>query len=183
MSGFIEEIPLPDLLQMLATSRKGGLLTVTSDDGVGKIYLRRGHVYFATLDDDFAVGPQKAIYRMLRWTSGAFELALGMKITVMEEIEASTEALLTAGARLGDAFRQIEPQLPPRDARLALTAQRPAEQHEFALAEADVYELVRSRGTLQAVLDHYPGSDFEAAQAVISLLRRGFVRVEDLAGV
>ena len=51
MSGSIEEIPLPDLLQLLSTSRKSGVLAVRSDGGVGKIYLRKGQIYFATIDE------------------------------------------------------------------------------------------------------------------------------------
>src|SRR5262245_56981133 len=65
MSGSIEEIPLPDLLQLLSTSRKSGVLTIRSDRGTGKIYLRKGQIYYASIDDNFAIRPQKAIYRLL----------------------------------------------------------------------------------------------------------------------
>jgi len=74
MSGVIEEIPLPDLLQLLSTSRKSGVLTVNNGVSMGKIYLRKGALYFATINDDFAVSPQKSIYRMLTWLTGTFEL-------------------------------------------------------------------------------------------------------------
>src|ERR1700754_801735 len=47
MSGVIEEIPLPDLLQLLSTSRKSGVLTIASRAGIGKIYMRKGQIYFA----------------------------------------------------------------------------------------------------------------------------------------
>src|SRR5580704_17302892 len=62
MSGVIEEIPLPDLLQLLSTSRKSGVLSINNGVSLGKIYLRKGQIYFATINDDFAVSPQKAIY-------------------------------------------------------------------------------------------------------------------------
>src|SRR5262245_32408727 len=42
MSGSVEEIPLPDLLQLLSTSKKSGVLSVRSNYGLGKIYLRKG---------------------------------------------------------------------------------------------------------------------------------------------
>src|SRR5450432_3343023 len=48
MSGSIEEIPLPDLLQLFGSSKKSGVLVVRSDEDIGKIYLRKGIVYFAT---------------------------------------------------------------------------------------------------------------------------------------
>jgi len=44
LSGSIEEIPLPDLLQLLSTSRKSGVLLLRSDGGVGKLYMRKGQI-------------------------------------------------------------------------------------------------------------------------------------------
>src|SRR5262249_17277705 len=75
MSGVIEEIPLPDLLQLLSTSRKSGVLTINNGVSIGKIFLRKGQIYFATVNDDFAVSPPQAIYRMLTWATGTIELA------------------------------------------------------------------------------------------------------------
>src|SRR6185369_9231708 len=41
MSGSIDEIPLPDLLQLFGSSKKSGVLVVRSDDDIGKIFLRK----------------------------------------------------------------------------------------------------------------------------------------------
>ncbi len=46
MSGSIDEIPLPDLLQLLSTSRKSGVLSVRNDTNHGRIYLRKGQIYY-----------------------------------------------------------------------------------------------------------------------------------------
>ena len=59
MSGIIEEIPLPDLLQLLSTSRKSRRPDRCTRRRHGKIYLRKGQIYFATIDDDFAVSPRR----------------------------------------------------------------------------------------------------------------------------
>src|SRR5688572_24997007 len=60
MSGSVEEIPLPDLLQLLSTSKKSGVLTVRGNYGTGRIYLRKGQIYYATINDNFAIKPRKA---------------------------------------------------------------------------------------------------------------------------
>jgi pSer/pThr/pTyr-binding forkhead associated (FHA) protein len=177
MSGVIQEIPLPDLLQLLSTSRKSGVLSISSSVGVGKIYLRKGQIYFAAINDDFAVSPQKAIYRMLTWTSGTFELEPSVEIQVMEEIQESTEALLMEGVRLLDEFRQIEAQLPPRSSPLAVPTPLAGKLRDLSPLELDLFQLVLDHGNLQAVLDHHPGSDLEAAHNLISLMRREFVVV------
>ncbi len=177
MSGVIEEIPLPDLLQLLSTSRKAGVLTVSSRAGVGRIYMRNGQVYFAAINDDFALTPQKAVYRMLSWTEGTFELEPPVDMQVMEEIEESTEALLMEGMRQLDEFRQMEGELPSGDASLAVPTPLAGKLRDLAAPELDVFQLVLDHGQVQAVLDHYAGSDLDAAQHLLSLMRREFIVV------
>ncbi len=179
MSGVIEEIPLPDLLQLLSTSRKSGVLTVASSVGIGKIYLRKGKLYFAAINDNFAIKPQKAIYRMLTWTTGTFELEPSVEMQVLEdeEIQESTEALLMEGVRLLDEFRQIEPELPPIDSPLAVATPLAGQLRALSPPELDIFQLVLEHGQVQAILDHFGGSDLEAAQTLIALLRREFVIV------
>ena len=177
MSGVIEEIPLPDLLQLLSTSRKSGVLTIASRAGIGKIYMRKGQIYFAAITDNFAIKPQKAIYRMLTWTTGTFELEPSVEMQVMEEVQESTEALLMEGVRLLDEFRQIEANVPPVDAALAVPTPLAGRLRDLSPLELDVFQLVLDHGQVQSVFDHYQGSDLEAAQTLMGLLRREFVVV------
>ena len=114
MSGSIDEIPLPDLLQLLSTSRKSRRAVDRDDGGHGRIYLRKGQIYFATINDDVDLSPRKAIFRMLTWATGTFELEPPDEKSVLEEIQESTEALLMEGMRQLDEFNRIEPELPPR---------------------------------------------------------------------
>ena len=73
MTGKIEEIPLPDLLQLFHTSKKNGVLVV-SNEREGRIYLRQGRVYYAVIDDNHDLGPQKSFNRIITWEQGDFEL-------------------------------------------------------------------------------------------------------------
>lgn len=177
MSGVIEEIPLPDLLQLLSTSRKSGVLTVASQHGIGKIYMRKGQIYFAAINDDFAVSPQKAIYRMLTWITGTFELEPSVEMQVMEEVQESTEALLMEGVRQLDEYKQLESKLPPPSSPLAVPTPLAGKLRELSPEELDVFQLVLDHGQMQAVLDHFPGSDLDAAQNLVNLMKREFVVV------
>ncbi len=177
MSGVIEEIPLPDLLQLLSTSRKSGVLTVSTPSAVGKIYLRKGQIYFAAINDDFAISPQKAIYRMLTWSTGHFELQPSVEMQVMEEMKESTEALLMEGVRQLDEVRNLAHRLPQPAAALAVPTPLAGKLRDLSPEELDVFQLVLDHGQMQAVLDHYAGPDLDAAQALISLMQREFVVV------
>ncbi len=177
MSGVIEEIPLPDLLQLLSNSRKSGVLSINNGVSLGKIYLRKGQIYFATINDDFAVSPQKAIYRMLTWATGTFELEPGGEMQVMEEIQESAEALLMEGVRQLDEFQHLKKQLPPLGSPLAVPTPLAGKLRELTPSELDTFQLVLDHGQLQKVLDNFPGTDLDAAQNVISLMKREFVVV------
>ena len=177
MSGVIEEIPLPDLLQLLSTSRKSGVLVVSAGGLVGKIYFRKGQVYFAAIDDDYAISPQKAIYRMLTWQTGTFELEPSVEMQVMEEIRESTEALLMDGVRQLDEMKQLEDALPPFGSPLAVPTPLAGRLRDLSPAELDTFQLVLDHGLMQKVFDHYPGSDLECAHTLIALMKREFVVV------
>jgi hypothetical protein len=177
MSGVIEEIPLPDLLQLLSTSRKSGVLAVNSPSGLGKIYLRKGQLYFAAINEDFAITPQKAIYRMLTWTTGAFELEPSVEMQVMEEVQESTEALLMEGVRQLDEMRQLQPHMPPTTASLAVPTPLAGNLRDLTPEQLDAFQLVLDHGHVQAVLDHFPGSDLAAAAQLVELLKREFIVV------
>jgi hypothetical protein len=177
MSGVIEEIPLPDLLQLLSTSRKSGVLAIGTQTGVGKIYLRKGQIYFAAINDDFALSPQKAIYRMLTWATGTFELEPSVEIQVMEEIQESTEALLMEGVRQLDEIVNIAHMLPPPGSPLAVPTPLAGRLRDLTPQELDTFQLVLDHGQLQKVLDHYPGTDLDCANTLVALMKREFVVV------
>ena len=177
MSGVIEEIPLPDLLQLLSTSRKSGVLSISGVVGVGRIYLRNGSIYFAAINDDFNVSPQKAIYRMLTWETGQFELEPGGEMNVMEEIQESVEGLLMEGVRQIDEFRHMQRQLPQPHSALAVPTPVAGKLRDLSKDELDIFQLVLDHGQLQAILDNYWGSDLAAAKNLLELMKREFVVV------
>ena len=175
MSGNIEEIPLPDLLQLFSTSKRTGVLTLKGPQGSGEIYLRKGQIYFATIDDAYDLSPQKAAYRILTWEKGAFELDSSESKTVLEEITESTEGLLMEGMRLLDEVRRIEPDLPPRKAPLQIPRPLTVPLSALKHPELDVFQIVLNGGTTQTVLDKSKLSDYEAGEHLINLIKREYV--------
>ncbi len=175
MSGVIEEIPLPDLLQLLSTSRKSGVLSITGDAGVGRIYLRKGQIYFATINEAFDVSPRKAFYRMLAWPSGAFELEPPDEKAVLEEITESTGALLIEGMRQLDEAARLEGELPPRQAPLGLAHPLEAPLRALSPTELDVLQLAINQRTIQAVLDASPHTDLDTLGALKTLVGKRYL--------
>jgi pSer/pThr/pTyr-binding forkhead associated (FHA) protein len=175
MTGKIEEIPLPDLLQLFHTSKKNGVLVVTSDQE-GRIYLRQGRVYYAVIGENHNLGPQKSFNRIITWESGDFELRPADTQEFMVELDSSTEALLMDALRQLDEIKRLQPNLPAMDAPLALAMPLTPPLKELTPEMLDVLQLIHNYGTLGAVLDRADADDVVTAEAVVQLLKRDYVR-------
>jgi pSer/pThr/pTyr-binding forkhead associated (FHA) protein len=175
MSGSIEEIPLPDLIQLLSTSRKSGVLMVRSDSTVGRLFLRKGQIYFANLESNPAVGARKAIVRMLSWAHGSFELEPPDETPVLEELEDSTEALLMDGMRQLDEYRVQLDKLPSLSAALTVPKPLEAKLRDLSPEELDVFQAALEVNTVGAVFDQSPLSDLLIAEKLRALLEKSYL--------
>ncbi len=175
MSGSIEEIPLPDLLQLLSTSKRTGVLSLRGPTGNGQIYLRKGQIYYATVDDSYDMNPRKAAYRLLTWDRGTFELDSAEEKTFLDEVKDSTEGLLMEGMRLLDEFKRVEEDLPARNAQLAIPQPLTAQLTALKPEQLEIFQIVLNGGGLQAVLDRSKLSDADAAVALIELIKKDYV--------
>jgi pSer/pThr/pTyr-binding forkhead associated (FHA) protein len=175
MTGKIEEIPLPDLLQLFHTSKKNGVLVVGNEQE-GKIYLRQGRVYYAVIDENHNLGPQKSFNRIITWEQGDFELRPADPQEFMVEMDSSTEALLMDALRQLDEYKRIQKELPSMTARLSLASPMTALLRELTPELLDVLQLVHNHGSLAEVLNHSEQDDVVAAETVLQLLKRDYVR-------
>jgi pSer/pThr/pTyr-binding forkhead associated (FHA) protein len=175
MTGKIEEIPLPDLLQLFHTSKKNGVLVITGERE-GRIYLRQGRVYYAVIDENHNLGPQKSFNRIITWEIGDFELRPADNQEFMVELDSSTEALLMDSLRQLDEFKRIQPQLPEMTAPMRLSQPMTAPLKDLTPELLDALQLVHNYGSLSAVLDHSDQDDVMTAEAVMQLLKREYVQ-------
>ncbi len=176
MSGRIDEVPLPDLLQLFSTSKKSGVVVIRTDDHEGKIYLRNGKIYYASVDDDHDMGPQKAFTRIISWTEGFFELTAPSSEKFMVELDESTEGLLMDAMRELDEFGRIADQCPDPATHFGLARPLSPPLRELDEDQLDTLQLVHNHGQVQAVLDKSLLSDLETYQALLHLIRKGYVR-------
>jgi len=79
--------------------------------------------------------------------------------------------------RFRDEFQNLAKQLPPLGSPLAVPTPLAGKLRELSPSELDTFQLVLDHGQLQKVLDNFPGTDLDAAQNIISLMKREFVVV------
>jgi len=175
MSGILEEIPLPDLLQLFGTSRKAGVLVLRSAGREGRIYLNDGRIRFAEFVGVPGVPPLKALYRMLGWQTGSFALDPPDTRTFEGGVDVSAQEVLMEGFRQQDELGQLRHRL-PSSGRLVLKLPLAHHLRELEDADLDLLETALSADGLDAFLDAVPGPDLESAQALLSLVQRGYLK-------
>lgn len=113
MSGSLEDIPLTDVLQWLATSRKSGVLRVKGKRE-GQLNLVSGLVCGAKLEGLEIRSPERALLNMMSWNQGMFELNSGEVTDGGEgEMQAiSLEHVLMESARIQDEMQKLSESSP-----------------------------------------------------------------------
>jgi hypothetical protein len=176
MTGKIEEVPLPDLLQLFHTSKKNGVLVVKAPDHEGRIYLRQGKVYYAVIDENHDLGPQKSFNRIITWEKGDFELRPPDNQEFMVELDTSTEALLMDSLRQLDEYRRVQTELPPVTSQLSLTMPMTPPLRDLSPDQLDILQLVHNYGSMDGLLDHSEKDDVTIAEILVQLIKKDYVR-------
>lgn len=177
MSGAIDEIPLPDLLQLLYTSKKSGVLVIRTEDDVGKIYFRKGQIYFAIINELEEVAPLKSLFRLLTWQKGLFDLEAPDDTTFPNEIDVTVPELLMEGLRQLDEFNALKDALPDLRAKISIPALLIPPLRELSPDELDVLQLAHNYGTLESVLNKSLAMDLDTAEVLAKLFKKNYLVV------
>jgi pSer/pThr/pTyr-binding forkhead associated (FHA) protein len=179
MSGSIEEVPLPDLLQLFGTSKKSGVLVIrTESDDVGKIFMRKGVIYYASINDLEDVPPMKSIFRMLTWQKGLFDLDPPDEREFPNELTVSVQEVLMEGLRQLDEFNEIRNELPDLNTRLVLSQPVIPPLRDLKPEELDILQLAHNYGHLETVLNKSLSTDLDTVQFILKLIKGAYLRPE-----
>ncbi len=175
MTGNIEEIPLPDLLQLFGTSKKNGVLVIRTETLTGRIYLSTGLVAHAMIEGMPQLSAAKAAYRMLAWQSGVFELEPPAAEEPPNPWNTSVQSLLMEGFRQQDELNRLLDDLPPLENRLQLRTPLEAPLHELEPSHLDVLQLALNSSSIAALFDRTAVTDLETAEIIKALIKRGYL--------
>lgn len=179
MSGSLEDIPLVDVLQFLATSRKSGTINVRNDaDNIaGTVHLQEGNAFYARIGDA-KMDPEKALMRMIGWTNGRFALDNApLKEEPHKRITTPLGHILMESARIQDEISHLADRYNIPEYRDQVTVVMPSPVRWHTL-EADELDIIQSlvEGMIWAdILDNYPADDLTLTQRIAKLSKRGLV--------
>jgi hypothetical protein len=104
LRGELDRIGLPTLLTILEMERRSGLLVLSRPRQLGRLHLRDGHIIRARIAGARRQNGPEAVYQMLTWGDGQFEL-WHTEIEGRDEIRQRTTYLLMEGMRRLDEGR------------------------------------------------------------------------------
>jgi Inner membrane component of T3SS, cytoplasmic domain/Domain of unknown function (DUF4388) len=175
MSGAIDEVPLPDLLQLFGSSRKTGVLVVKTDTDVGKVCLEKGVIVSATINDQEALPSEKCVYRIITWQHGTFYMEPAEEGELPSRVQMSTEGALMEGLRILDEVNRI--QLPPMLSRIALARPLTPKLRDLTPEQLDVLQVALHQTQLEAVFNNCTLDDIQVASALHVLIDGGYLKV------
>src|SRR5512133_2133940 len=177
IEGNLAQIPLVDLLQVLAVNHKTGRLTIERERERAEIALDQGRVV------DAHMGPaagEKALYRLLTLREGQFAFVPGAPPREVR-IDRKVEELVLEGLRQADELARLLPVVPKPLDLVELTVhptEIPAGLHPVT---EEVVALLGEPRTFHELVDRCRASDLEAIRAVLALLERGYARRSERA--
>jgi hypothetical protein len=102
LEGDLEDVVLTGLIQMACSERKTARLTIRAPEGTGDVFFHAGEIVHAELG---LLAGEKALYGLLGWTSGRFQLSTGSPPPSTRTIKTSCHRLLMEGIRRLDERR------------------------------------------------------------------------------
>jgi DNA-binding response OmpR family regulator len=172
-SGSLADMGLVDLLQTIDISRKSGVLHLTSGEQRGAIYFKDGRLVHAELGK---LRGESAVYRVLVWNEGRFDLEFRQVRVAEETIQTSTQGLLMEGMRRVDEWGRLLEQLPILESVFEVDDEQLLER----LAEIpdeinDVLKLFDGRRTVMRVVDEQGQDDLGTLTAISKLYFEGLI--------
>jgi Tfp pilus assembly protein PilZ len=169
LAGNIQELGLPNLVQMLGASCERGTLVIQRGPEEGEIAFDSGILLRARLG---GVLGMKALMRMLGWEAGRFRFYAEIE-TSEGDTPMPLDAALFEGTRLLDEARR-QPTLAPTTV-LSVEIGAAAAADDLSKTEDAVLELAGAGMTVRRILDIIPDEDAEVLAAIHTLVERGLV--------
>jgi hypothetical protein len=179
ISGDIEQMPLVDLLQLLAMNRRSGFLGITTASGAGEVRLVDGEVIDAVYR---RLEGEKALFRLLGEREGRFAFSSGDPSTARRITGATSHLLMEAMHQVDEATRSRTELSPAGEALLLEEAftvppSRPPDlPGERAALARELTALLQIPRGVDELLDESGAPDLDILDALSALMSAGKIR-------
>jgi len=173
--GSLAELPLPDILQLVAVSGKTGKFTIKNERDTGKIYLSNGQIVHALLGQ---MEGEEAVYELAIWTDGEFVFSPD-DVEVDKTISKSNTSLLMEAARRIDEWKVLSKRVPSTRLVPVFTEDGGGATITLSPAEWSVIRKTDERRSIEDIAQAVGTSGFETAKVVYGLITSGLLALAE----
>jgi len=170
--GSIQELPVPDIIQLVSVSGKTGMFTLIRGAERGFIYLKNGQMVHARLGEQTG---EEAIYALAIWSSGDFQFTPAEEADTVS-IEKSNTSLLMEAARRLDEWKVLSRKIPGVDYVPVLLA-RSSEPVTLSPPEWNMIIKIDGKKTIEELAGTIGLSSFEASKVLYGLITASLIEM------
>jgi hypothetical protein len=171
--GSIQELPVPDIIQLVSVSGKTGMFMLVRGAERGFIYLKNGriaHAEFGGLDGE------EAVYALAIWSTGDFQFTPG-KETERVTIDKTNTSLLMEAARRLDEWKVLARKIPGVDYVPVLKTRDFGEPVTLSPPEWNLIIRVDGRKTVEELARATGSNSFDTAKVLYGLVTADLVEM------
>src|SRR5215470_7222990 len=169
--GSIQELPVPDIIQLVSVSGKTGMFMLIRGTERGYIYLRSGKIVHAELG---SIRGEEAVYALAIWSTGDFQFTPG-NYTDATTIDKTNTSLLMEAARRLDEWKVLARKIPGVDYIPVLKPRDLGEPVTLSPPEWNLVIRIDGRRSVEELARSANSNSFETAKVLYGLVTSDLV--------
>ncbi len=174
--GSLEELHLPDLIQLVSVSGKTGKFVLTNGQQSGNIFLLDGRIVHAELEGQ---NGEEAVYSLAIWSKGEFRFEPDLKCEQKTITKSNTNLLMEAARRL-DEWRVLQKKIPNLDMipEFIVLDRKERRQINLNTSEWMILSQINGERTIPAIAKNCGMSLFDTSKILYGLLTSGLLQLK-----
>ena len=171
--GSIQELPVPDIIQLVSVSGKTGMFMLVRGSERGFIYLRNGRIVHAELGP---LAGEEAVYALAIWSTGDFQFTPGKEAESVT-IEKTNTSLLMEAARRLDEWKVLARKIPGVEYVPTLKTRDVGEPVTLSPPEWYLVMLIDGRKSVEDLARASHSNSFDTAKILYGLVTADLVEM------
>jgi hypothetical protein len=177
--GSIQELPVPDIIQLVSVSGKTGMFMLVRGGERGYIYLRNGRIVHSELGN---LKGEEAVYALAIWSTGDFQFTPGKEVETVT-IEKTNTSLLMEAARRLDEWKVLARKIPGVEYIPALKAREMGEPITLSPPEWNLVTYIDGRRSVEELARAMGSNSFDTAKVLYGLVTADLVEMRSREAV
>jgi hypothetical protein len=164
--GSIQELPVPDIIQLVSVSGKTGMFMLARGSERGYIFLRSGRIVHAELG---GLTGEEAVYALAIWSTGDFQFTPGKEVETVSIDKTNTSLLMEAARRL-DEWKVLARKIPGVDYVPVLKSREVGEPISLSPPEWNLITRIDGARTVEELARATGSNSFDTAKILYGLV-------------